>query len=337
MTPAIPAREADVALLDLDGVVYVGPAAVDHAVDSLSEARSLGLRTAFVTNNASRPPGEVAGHLRELGIDAPDDSVVTSAQAGARIARQILPAGAGVLAVGGPGLDWALQEQGFRAVRTLAENPAAVMQGFGRNLDWSALTQACVAVSSGLPWIATNLDPIVPLPEGFGPGNGAFVRLVAQTTGRWPDHVAGKPERALMDESIIRTGATRPLVIGDRLDTDIEGARRAGVRSMLVLTGVTDLRTVLTADPHLRPDLICTDLRGLLEPYPDVSREGSTWTCGSATAWTEGAVLRVADGSPLDRARASAAAAWAARDAGRDVDIEVCLADLLLADPLRRG
>jgi HAD superfamily hydrolase (TIGR01450 family) len=332
-----PAEYADVALLDLDGVVYVGASAVDHAVDSLAAARQRGLRLAFVTNNASRPPMDVAAHLRELGVHAPDDSVVTSAQAGARIARRILPAGSPVLAIGGPGLDWALQEQSLSAVRSLQDNPLAVMQGFGRNVDWAALTEGCFAVTAGLPWIATNLDPIVPLPDGFGPGNGAFVRLVAQTTGRSPDHVAGKPERALMDESIIRTGATRPLVIGDRLDTDIEGARRAGIRSMLVLTGVTDVRTLLMAPAHLRPDLICTDLRGLLETYPEVVIDGHSVVCGGARAWrAEDASLRVDGGSPIDQVRAAAVLAWSERDAGRAVNLDSCLPDLALADPMHR-
>lgn len=337
MNSEVPARDADVALLDLDGVVYIGASAVDHAVDSLTAARALGMGTAFVTNNASRTPSDVAGHLRALGIHAPDTSVVTSAQAGARIARRILPSGGRVLAVGGSGLDWCLREQGLTPVRSLGENPDAIMQGFGRNLDWSALAEACFAVSAGLPWIATNLDPTVPLPEGFGPGNGAFVRLVAQTTGREPDYVAGKPERPLMDESVIRTGATRPLVIGDRLDTDIEGARRAGIRSMLVLTGVTDIRTLLAADGDLRPDLICADLRGLLDPYPVVARDGVVWTCGGARAEVTGEILRASGGSALDRLRAATRAAWAARDAGITVVVEVCLPDLLAADPRGRG
>ena len=108
------------------------------------------------------------------------------------------------------------------------DGPQAVVQGFSPQLSWPMLLEACVAVRSGLPWVATNLDATLPTPRGAAPGNGAFVDVVRRTTGVEP-RVAGKPFRPLMDASVQRLHAERGLVVGDRLDTDLAGARRAGL------------------------------------------------------------------------------------------------------------
>jgi glycerol-1-phosphatase len=258
------ARMHDVALVDLDGVVYIGAAAVPRAIGSLSLARAVGQRHIFVTNNASRTPEEVAAHLNELGLEASAADVLTSSQAGAALLARRLTQGARVLAVGGPGVRAALVEEGLVPVARADERPDAVMQGFGRDVGWVHLAEAALAVSAGAVWLATNLDRTLPVPGGRAPGNGMLVAAVAEATGREPDLVAGKPDGALLTEAVRRTSAQRPIVIGDRLDTDIAAAHRAGLPSLLVLTGVTDAKGLGEAPPGQQPTYVSDDLSGLI-------------------------------------------------------------------------
>lgn len=312
---ACPARDFDVALLDLDGVVYIGQHVVDHADTSIEQSRQLGMRMGFVTNNAARTPIEVADHLVELGIPASAADVVTSSQAAAHLLRERLSSGDPVLAVGGLGIDRALEEFGLRPVRSLAEHPVAVMQGFGRDVTWRDLAEASLAVRDGAYWVATNLDATFPIPGGRAPGNGMLVAAVAEASGRRPDAVAGKPHPPLMRESVDRLGAHRPLVVGDRLDTDIEGANALGIASLLVLTGVTDVSQVLNAAPEHRPSLISRDLRGLLDEHPVVERvDEGLWRARQSQAVVRGDSITVTIGPGdhgwEDALRCSCAAAW---------------------------
>lgn len=309
----------DVALLDLDGVVYVGDKAVVHAPESLAQAAEHGMHLAYVTNNASRPPWAIAHHLRDLGLNGVDESdVVTSAQAAARlVARQVPPSGR-VLVVGGDGLIEALEEHGLTPVGSLDEAPVAVVQGFAPDLDWKQLAQGTFAVRAGLPWIASNMDLTFPTPRGGAPGNGSFVRLIAGITGRKPD-VAGKPQPPLFEETLLRVGGQRPLVVGDRLDTDILGAELAGLDSLLVLTGVTDL-AALVHTRH-RPKYVAVDLRGLLGPQPPVVVRGDNAVCGSVRIHHEFGRVRPQETAGTDAnelLRAVVALAWHYLDRGGD-------------------
>jgi glycerol-1-phosphatase len=281
--PFVPAEHFDVALLDLDGVVYVGDDAVDFAAESILAAGELRMRPAYVTNNASRTPQTVADHLSRLGIPARSEDVVTSAQAGAHALQRLLAAEGltgPVLAVGGPGVSVALQQRGLIPTDSADDLPVAVLQGFGPDVGWSHLREASIAVGRGARWVATNPDLSIPTPRGRAPGNGAFVQAVSVATGRQPDLIAGKPYPPLVQESIERTRALRPLMIGDRLDTDIEAGHRSGVRSMLVMTGVSDLADVVFAARSRRPDLISVDLRGLLTTMHPVTQSTDGFVCG---------------------------------------------------------
>ena len=262
----------DVALLDLDGVVYVGPEAVPHAPEHLAAAREAGLHLAYVTNNASRPPGDVGEHLRQLGVDVADEDVVTSAQAAARVLAEKLPEGSAVFVIGGPGLQIALEERGLRPVQSRDERPVAVVSGFWSDLRWQTVITGAILVRDGLPWVACNTDLTVPTPDGPGPGNGALVGVVARFAERDPE-VAGKPEPPLFEESLRRVGGSRPLVVGDRLDTDIEGANRVGYDSLLVMTGVTDLAGLVAAEEAVRPSYVAADLGclGRRQEQPDLA------------------------------------------------------------------
>ncbi|WP_069112949.1 HAD-IIA family hydrolase [Jiangella alba] len=282
----------DVALLDLDGVVYVGAHAVPHAPDALQLARTAGMRLAFVTNNASRPPERVAAHLTEIGVEARPDEVVTSAQAAARLLAEQLPSGSKVLVVGGEGLEVALREQGLIPVSSADDGPVAVVQGFSPQVGWPMLAEGTYAVASGLPWVATNTDPVVPTARGRAPGNGTLVNAIRMATGREPV-VAGKPEPPMHREAMLRSRAERPLVVGDRLDTDIEGANASGADSLLVLTGVTDPIDLVLAPPRLRPTYVGLDLRALRLPAEALSVRAGESKVGDWHAVVDGGTLRL--------------------------------------------
>ena len=192
------------------------------------------------------------------------------------------------------------------------------VQGYGREVGWLQLAEAIVAIRNGARHVATNLDATIPSPRGPLPGNGAMVGVVTAVTGQEP-LVTGKPDPAMHAECVRRTGARRPLVVGDRLDTDIEGARRAGAASLLVFTGVTDPGTLLAARPDHRPDLLSDDAAGLLTPHPAVSTDGAIHRCGRWTAGpAEAADVLVLeayaadgdDGDGLDGLRALCVAHW---------------------------
>lgn len=273
-----PTRTHDVALLDLDGVVYVGPDAVPGVPEILQQARDAGMRLGFVTNNAARTPRDVATHLTELGVPAEAGDVITSAQAAATVVAGRLGPGAAVLPVGGAGVAAALGAAGLRVVRTAEDEPAAVVQGYGRDVGWVQLAEAVVAVRAGAVHVATNADATIPSPRGILPGNGALVGVVSTVTGQQP-LVTGKPDPAMHAECVRRTGARTPLVVGDRLDTDIEGAQRAGAPSLLVFSGVTTPAVLLAAGPGHRPDLVADDVAGLVRSHPAVVQDGSDWVC----------------------------------------------------------
>ncbi|MFF0291443.1 HAD-IIA family hydrolase [Streptomyces sp. NPDC005262] len=301
----------DTALLDLDGVVYAGGAAIAHAVDSLGAARDGGMHLAYVTNNALRTPAAVAEHLTELGVPAEPADVITSAQAVARLMADQLPAGARVLVVGGEGLRAALVERGLVPVESADDDPVAVAQGYGGpDMAWGRFAEAAYAIARGVPWFASNTDLTIPSARGIAPGNGAAVEVVRIATGAEPQ-VAGKPLPPMHRETVLRTGAKRPMVVGDRLDTDIEGAFNGGVDSLLVLTGVTDARQLVAAEPRHRPTYVDADLRGLLTGQPEVTETAGGFGCGGWTAAVRGDELVLeGDGDVLDGLRALCGAAW---------------------------
>jgi glycerol-1-phosphatase len=314
--PRAPAADYDVALLDLDGVVYTGSGAVPGAIDALAQARAGGMRLAFVTNNASRSPSAVAAQLTGLGIPAGAADVVTSAQAAASLIASRVPAGSRVLVAGAIGLRLALRARGLIPVSVAADKPAAVVQGYAPDMSYGLLAEAALAVRDGALFVAANADATLPTPRGLQPGNGAVLQVIIHSTGRQP-LVAGKPEPPLHREAVARTGAKRPLVVGDRLDTDIEGATRGGADSMLVLTGVSTPRELVLAPPSQRPAYVAADLGGLLEAQPVVNgldlAGASAVRCGGWTA-ARGSVGEplglYGDGLPIDALRALCALSW---------------------------
>jgi HAD superfamily hydrolase (TIGR01450 family) len=254
----------DLVIFDLDGVVYVGTEPVPGAADAIGRLRERGTPIAFVTNNASRSAADVARLLASVGVPAGPAEVTTSAQAAATVLAERFEPGGPVLVVGTSSLEAEVAAVGLKPVRRADAEPVAVVQGYGPDVGWPDLAEACVAVRRGAWWIATNTDRTLPSPEGPLPGNGALVAALATALGRDPDLVVGKPAPTLLAEAARRHGARHPLMVGDRLDTDIEGAHRAGMDSLLVLTGVSRREELDTAPPERKPTYVAANLDALI-------------------------------------------------------------------------
>lgn len=326
------AERYDLALVDLDGVAYRGHEPIPNAATGLGGARAAGMRLVFVTNNASREPQSVASQLTELDIPTSPEEVMTAAQAAAALLRTRLEPGARVLVVGGAGLFTAVHDAGFVIVESADEEPVAVAQGFAPELGWAQLAEAAYAVQRGAWHVASNLDLSLPTARGFAPGNGSLVRAVQAATGVEPSS-AGKPSPTMYRLAIERAGASSPLVVGDRLDTDLAGARSGGYPGLHVLTGVNGGRDAVLAEPGLRPHYIGADLLSLLEPHaaPTQGAEG-WWTCGEAAARVTGGALELTGAEGVDLIRAACGAAWATVDAGRAVDADT-VPELAVGNP----
>ena len=254
----------DSLLLDLDGTVYLGHVPIEFVADALNEASTRGARSIYVTNNASRPPAVVAEQLSAMGLQASADDVLTSPQAAARMLAERHPAGSPVLVIGAQALVDEVARVGLVPVREAAANPVAVVQGHSPETAWPILAEACIAIRGGADWVAANVDSTLPTDRGLLPGNGSMVSVLVTATGLRP-RVAGKPARPLMDAAVERAGSVTPLVVGDRLDTDIEAGVAAGIPSLLVLTGVSTAADLLAAPVSQRPDFLALDMRGVID------------------------------------------------------------------------
>jgi glycerol-1-phosphatase len=316
------ARQFDCLLVDLDGTVFRGSRPTEGAVQSLAEVDS---RTLFVTNNATRSADQVAEHLRDLGFTATADDVVTSAQSAAHLLAKQLPPGSRVLIVGTEALAGEITAAGLQPVRRFDEDPVGVVQGLSLSIAYHDLAEAALAIRAGALWVASNVDATLPTERGLLPGNGSLVALLRTATGAEPQ-VAGKPGPQLMHDAVGRGDFRAPLVVGDRLDTDIEGANAAELPSLMVLTGVNSARDAVYAKPAQRPTYIGHDLRSL-------HQDGERLAVGPQSAWQvdigdktvtvsgSGSDDGADDGDDdLSIVRAVASAVWAAKDSSVRID-----------------
>ncbi|MGK2880168.1 MAG: HAD-IIA family hydrolase [Mycobacterium sp.] len=255
------ADKYDCLLLDLDGTVFRGHEATEGAVDALARVPA---RKLYVTNNASRAADEVATHLQELGFPADADDIVTSSQSAARLLASQLDSDAAVLVIGTDALAAEIAAVGLRPVRNFDDGPVAVVQGHSTSTGWSDLAEAALAIRAGAVWVAANVDKTLPTERGLMPGNGSMVAALRTATDAEPQ-VAGKPAPTLMSDALMRGSFEKPLVIGDRLDTDIAGAVAADLPSLMVLTGVSTAAEAAFAIAAERPTYIGLDLRALHE------------------------------------------------------------------------
>lgn len=246
-------------LFDLDGTLIRGTIAIPGAPEALS---ALDLPVSYVTNNASKSPADVAELLSSLGFSATSDQVMTSSQAAVAIAADSLAEGTKALVVGAPAFADLVREAGFKVVTSADDEPEVVFQGLSRELTWADLAEGALAIRAGARWIASNTDTTLPTERGLLPGNGAFVKAMEVTTDRRPE-VAGKPGAEILIRAAQGIGSKRPLVIGDRLDTDIAGACAAQMDSLMVLTGVSTEAEALRADTDSRPTFVAPGLESL--------------------------------------------------------------------------
>jgi HAD superfamily hydrolase (TIGR01457 family) len=273
--------EYDVLLADLDGVVYEGNAAIKDAPEAIRALQQQGVPVGYVTNNSSRKPETIAAQLAGFGVHCEAEDIIGSGKTGVEILKTLVPAGSKVLVVGGEGLRARVTEGGFELVSDSADKPDAVIQGFAPDVSWRDLAEAAFSIQNGAKWVATNQDWTLPQEKGLAPGNGTLVSAVHTAVGQLPI-VAGKPEPAIFHTAIEHFGAKKALFIGDRIDTDITGANRAGIDSVLVLTGVSTRKEVIGIKPEGRPTYIIGSMSELLKPYRAAKKTKRGYSCDGA-------------------------------------------------------
>lgn len=253
-------------LIDLDGVVWIGREPVPGSAQALQALQQAGKRLVFVTNNPGRPPEAYAERLRELGVEVGEEQIVTAGMVVARLAGEAALAageGGGAFVIGGPTLKEMVAATGARLLEgeEAWEADVVVVSGH-RDFDYGELLAAKRALDRGAALFATSHDPTMPYPGGELPGTGAVLAAVETASGRRAE-IAGKPERHLFEMAIEAIGADGRLAMaGDRVSSDIEGGRRAGLETVLVLSGTTSREEAGAADPA--PDFVLDDLAGLL-------------------------------------------------------------------------
>lgn len=318
-------------VLDLDGVCYEGTNPIPHASEAIIDAKKEGLKLGYATNNASRSAEEIVEKLEGFDIPAEPHAVMTSGMNLMYLLEEELELGDKILVVGSEALKDQVRDTGFEVVEDAQEPVAAVVQGFGPDVDWAKLSEAAYAINDGARYYATNLDASIPLERGLALGNGALVAAVTRATGARPA-ATGKPKPEMMERTAQFAGSEKPLGVGDRLETDIAAAVGAHMPSLHVLTGISDAADVVKAERGMRPSYLALDLRGLTEehPQPQHHKDG-TWTAGVSqpvrfTRWGNaviGGIEMRGDGDPitvnLDTYRALAAAGWEAIDEGRNL------------------
>jgi len=305
------AVQHDCLLLDLDGTVFRGHEPTVGAVDALAAVTA---RLLYVTNNASRSAGDVAAHLNDLGFAAVADDVVTSAQSAARLLASQLPTGSKVLVIGTDALAAEVEGLGLVPVRSFDDGPAAVVQGHSTETGWANLAEAALAIRAGALWVAANVDKTLPSERGLLPGNGSMVHALCIATDSTPQ-VAGKPQPTLMHDALARGSFDNPLVVGDRLDTDIAGATGAQLPSLMVLTGVSTAADMVHAVAEERPDYLAADLRSLTASAAELAiTPHPAWRVETCPGIVTVHATDVPAPDDLSVVRATAAAVWQLSD-----------------------
>ena len=319
-------NQFETVLFDLDGVIYEGENAIVDSVDSIASIRNSGIKVGYITNNSSRKPETIAQQLRDFGLELSEEEVISSAQAGVELLMTMIPAGSKVLVVGGEGLRSKVIEAGFELVSSSDDAPAAVIQGFAPEVGWKDLAEASYSIQRGAKWVATNQDWTIPREKGLAPGNGTLVSAVHTAVGQLPV-VAGKPERAIFETAMREFKAESAIYVGDRLDTDVVGANKAGLGSGLVMTGVTTRKELLAAKADSRPTYILGTLKDLLSPYREPVKTKRGYKLGDCEVELLGEKVVVSFGDPksLDALKAACLTIWSSGTPIHLLDVESAL------------
>jgi HAD superfamily hydrolase (TIGR01450 family) len=304
-------NQYDLLLADLDGVVYEGSVAIKNAVETLNKIIENNIPVGYVTNNSSRKPETIVAQLVELGLTSNPEDIISSGQTAVELLQTKIAAGAKVLVVGGEGLRARVLSGGFEVVSSSDDKPEAVIQGFAPDVSWKDLAEAAYSIQNGAIWVATNNDWTLPQEKGLAPGNGTLVGAVHTAVGQLPI-VAGKPEPAIFQTAINLFQPNKAIFVGDRLDTDILGANRAAINSVLVLTGVSTRKDVLAASLEERPVFIVETLHDLLVEYKAPKQTKRGWSCGAASVELLGDKVLVTEGDPqsIEALRAACNVIW---------------------------
>ena len=322
----------DAVFFDLDGVIYLGQSAVGGAAATMAALDARGVRIMYLTNNAARSNQTVVDHLLRLGVPARPETVLTSAQVAAAALARELPAGSKVLVAGSESLAGLIAGAGLAPVYSADDEPVAVVQGYEPQLRWPMLDEVCLAVGRGARWYATNDDASRPVERGLVPGMGGMIAAIRLALGVSPV-IFGKPFRPMLEEAGRRTGAVRPILVGDRVDTDIAGAGNAGLDSLLVFSGAHGKRELVAAGEGERPTYIGADVSALLAPARKAEYADGVSRCGGVEARASDGVVALS-GVPgdiegqLDALWAAATLVWRLADAGDTVDSQAALSAL---------
>jgi 4-nitrophenyl phosphatase len=250
-------------IVDLDGVVHVGKTAVDGLEAFLAFAEKRGIELVYVTNNSTKTPQDLRRRLETFGVFAREERILTSALATARYLEKHYSRGAVMYPIGEQGLIEALESSGFQVGD---DHPRAVVVGLDRDITYEKIRVGASAVLAGAQFVACNVDSGAPYENGINPGAGAMVAAVEAVCQISPT-VIGKPEPAIFEQAVERFSLEKEAcaVIGDRLDVDIQCARRAGLKSIFVLSGM-DSFELLADSPH-RPDMVFQDVKELSDRW----------------------------------------------------------------------
>lgn len=282
----------DGVLLDLDGTLYSGTEPVAGAAEAVALLRETDIAVRYVTNNAASATADVADRLAGFGLPAEQSEVYTSADAASVLLHDRLRAGARVLVLGTESLAERVRQAGLEPVREAGSDVEAVVQGHSPDTAWRDLAQACLAVRAGALWVACNADATLPSERGELPGNGAMIAALRTATAVEPA-VAGKPQPPLLRLAARQADLRAPLVVGDRLETDIAGGAACDMDTLLVLSGVTTPAGLLAAGPHERPRYVAADVRCLTEPLAEVRVPTADEACAGWLVVPDGACLAV--------------------------------------------
>ena len=287
----------DALLCDLDGVIYEGTDAIVDSVATINGFLEQEIPVGYVTNNSSRKPETIADQLASFGITTSPENVIGSAKTGVDILATLIPAGSKVLVVGGEGLRSRVVEAGFELVKSSDAKPDGVIQGFDPSVAWNDLAEASYSIANGAKWVATNQDWTIPREKGIAPGNGTLVSAVHTAVGQLPI-VAGKPEPAIFHTAVEHFGAKNAIFVGDRIDTDIRGANRAGLESVLVMTGISTRKEVLGVKKEDRPTYIIATMAELRADYDQPKKTKHGYACKNAAVELLGNKVMVTAGDP---------------------------------------
>ncbi len=250
-------------IIDMDGVLWRGDRPMRSLGAFFTFLKEREIPFVLATNNSTRTPEQYVAKLAGFGVEVPVDAILTSAQVSAAYLADIAPSGSRVYVIGEEGVRKALHERGFVVDDAQAEY---VVVGWDRELTWDKLATAALLIHDGADFIATNPDATLPTERGPVPGNGALLAALEASTGLKPV-VTGKPEPQMYREALRRMDAApeTTAMLGDRLETDIVGASRAGLATLLVLSGAATQDEVSASS--IRPDLICADIHELLATW----------------------------------------------------------------------